>query len=345
MPLKLPYIFSSAKDKRQEMIDLAMKDSFFEPIVHDLIDYGHEITFPIFGGAGAYQPHALTTEALDTPDKQIMFAQGFAAKVEEGAFKAKIQLSIWLRRGGNAHSFLHELMHFYQDTLGLLLMPLKEQGVMPIMANLRTSVIVLLFCEAWAEVEALRACWAFKYKEIDDDPWKGALASPDWGDLARFYYEKMNENRGEAWAAAQTFTQWYKDKNRAYYEHHALEIYTRDIVRLTEDVAGAAKTNDAIKNHLRSARIPALLKKIPQNIVPKYFDLIDWENDALNEPQYDLVLLRCKEAQEHYGVIENENIHEVKCASPPYLWKRLRDAEIAKSEVPPQSTMQFEHKE
>ncbi len=344
MPLKLPYTFSSTKYRRKEMIDLALKDAFFAEIMHDLIDYGHEITFPVFGGAGAYQPHALTTEVLDTPEKQLMFTHGFAHEVEAGTFKAKIKLTSWFGRGGNAHSFLHELMHFYQDTLGLLLMPLKEQGVMPIIADLRTSVIALLFCEAWAEVEALRTCWSLKYKEIDDAPWKGALASPDWGDLAKFYAERMAENKGEAWAAAKVFEQWYNGKYRDYYEFHALNIYESDFERLSGDVDSAAKTNDAIKDHLRSVRIPTLLKKIPQDLVPKYFDHIDWENAAFNEPQNDLVLGRCDDFEAHYGVIENDALHEIKCASPPYLWARLRDSDIESSEVPPQSTMQFEYK-
>jgi hypothetical protein len=344
MPIKLPYTFCPIKDKRQAMIDVALKDPFFEPIVHDLIDYGHDITFPFFGGVGAYQPFAVSTEVLDTQDKQIMFAQGFASQAVAGAFKAKFRLSIWFGRGGNAHSFLHELMHFYQDMLGLLLMPLKEQGVMPIIADLRTSVIALLFCEAWAEVEALRTCWSLKTNGVDDAPWKGALNSPDWGGLARFYDARLCENKSEAWAAARTFEQWYKGRHRDYYEFHAIEIYESELVRVSADIDPASKTGDAIKEHLRSGRIPALLKKIPQDAVPKYFELIDWENAALNEPQNDLVLGRCDDATEHYGAVENYALHEIKCASPPYLWKQLRMAEIKSSQVPPQSTMQFEHK-
>jgi|GEM_PF-1584082 len=356
------------------MIDCALKDSFFAPIVHDLIDYGHEITFPVFGGAGAYQPHAITTEALDTPEKQLMFTHGFAAEAEAGTFRAKIKLTSWFGRGGNAHSFLHELMHFYQDTLGLLLMPLKEQGKMPIMADLRTSVVALLFCEAWAEVEALRSCWAFKHKKIDDAPWKGALASPDWGDLAKFYAQRLAENRGEAHAAARTFEQWYKGKHRDYYEVHALEKHQSDFDRLSADVdlpslraegeaihkkdlcggrvdcrvAHAPRNDDrdgAIKDHFRSARIEGLLKKIPKDTVPEYFDLIDWGNAALNEPKNDIVLGRCKEFEDRYGVIENDALLDIKCASPPYLWKRLSEADAEASEVPPQTSMgEFEYK-
>ena len=345
MPFSLPYMLSSSKNKRQELIDYALQDSLFEGIVHDLIDFGYEITFSPFGGAGAYQSHTLMSEPLDTPEKQAAFSRGFWAKAEEGAFKAEIKLSLWLGKGGNCHSFLHELMHFYQDTMGLLLLPLKEQGVMPIMASLRTSVIALLFCEAWAEVEALRACRALKNKGIDDKPWKGALNSPDWGKLARFYDERLAENRGEAQAAASTFEQWYKGENRGYYEFHALEIYEGNFERMSGDIDGASKTNDAIRAHLRGARIPALLKKIPQEVVPKYFELIDLEKPTFNEPHNDMVLGRCNDSKTRFGVIENDALHEIKCASPPYLWKRLRKAEVEASEVPPQTSMgEFQYK-
>ena len=335
MSFDLRYLLMPKEQKREALIATALKDSFFVGIVHDLIDYGYEASFSPFGGAGAYQPHALETEPLDNLDKQMLFAQAFSKKVESGAFKAKIKLSVWLGQGGNAHSFLHELMHFYEDMLGLLLMPLKEQGVLPVMADLRTSVISLLFCEAWAEVEALRTCRSLKTKGLDTAPWIGALSSPDWGALARFYEDRLVENRGEAHAAARTFEQWYKGKQRGNYEYHALENYEKDFVRFTQDLDVAEKTDDAIKDHLRSARISGLLKKIPQHAVPKYFDLIDWENAAFNELHNDVVLGRCDAFETRYGPGKNDALHEIKVASPPYLWKRLRDAEIEASEVPP----------
>ncbi len=338
--VKLPYILYilyTAKYKRKIMIDYALKDSFFEPIVHDLIDYGYEITFSIFGGAGAYHPHALTTEALDTPEKRSMFTNGFKREVEVGTFKAKIKLSLWLGRGGNIHSFLHELMHFYQDMLGFYLLPLKEQGVVPVMADARTSVIALLFCEAWAQVEALRACWSFRHRNVDSAPWKGALASPDWGSLARFYDKCMAENRGEAWAAAQTFEQWYKGKHRGYYEKYALSLYDLELERLTSDVDSASKTTGAITAHLRGADLFSLILKIPKGVVPSYFGKIDWKSELFNEPRNGSVLCKCADTKNCYWSSQNENIHEVKCASPPYLWKRLRMAEIEESEVPPLS--------
>jgi hypothetical protein len=332
-------MLSSAKNKRQTLIDTALKDPFFEPIIHELIDYGYEVSFPVFGGAGAYHPHALTTERLDTPEKKLMFTHGFSAEEEVGTFKAKIRLTAWFGRGGNVHSFLHEVMHFYQDTLGLFLVPLKEQGVLPVMADLRSSVMVLLFCEAWAEVEALRTCWALKHRAVDDRPWAGALRSPDWGKLAKFYDERMAENRGEAYAAARTFEEWYKGSYRTYYERHAYEIYMYELERLTGDVEGGS-----ITEHLRHVILSDLLLRIPKDKRPSYFAQIDWTDEVFCAPACDFVLHQCADAKHCYWVSQNENWGEIKCASPPYLWKRLRMAEIEASEVPPQSTMEFEAK-
>lgn len=320
MSLNLSYIFSSKEQKRDVLIPYALQDSFFAPIVHDFIDYGYEISFCLFGGAGAYQPFALASEPLDTPEKQEQFARGFWCHSEEGRFKAKIKLSLWLGQAGNIHSFLHELMHFYQDTLGLYLLPLKEQGVVPVMADLRSSVLVFLFCEAWAEVEAIRTCWSLNHKGLDSRGWLGALGSPDWGALARFYDGLLQEGADEAVSAARTFERWYDMPQRRYYERQATGIYEREFLRLTCDV-----DKDKITDHLRCVKFSDLLLRIPQEHRPRYFEQVDW----------DLIQSQKLKFPERFSCACNDAWLDIKCASPPYLWKRLREGEIAGSQVPP----------
>lgn len=318
------------------MIALALEDMFFRPVVHEMIDYGYELGFSLFGGAGAYQPFAVSTEVLDSPEKQDMFVRGFLKQADSGAFKAKIKLSLWLGRGGNMHSFLHEIMHFYQDMLGLYLLPLKEQGVMPVMADMRTYIMAVLFCEAWAQIEALRTCRALKLKQIDDTAWRGALVSRDWGKLARFYDEKLAENKGESYAAARSFEQWYaQKKHRCFYERHAMGIYESEFIRFTDDLEGDSGNEGAIGERLRSASFSELLNKIPQDVVPKYFNEIDRNNAAFNEPCDETVLRRCNEKISQFGSAKPDSLHEIKCASAPYLWKKLRESDIANSEIPP----------
>ncbi len=335
MSLRVPYNFLSSRKKRDALLACAMEDSFFAPIAHDLIDYGYEITFSFSGGAGAYQPFALATEVLDMPEKQQMFSKGFERQVEAGVFKAIIRLSVCHGYGGHCHSFFHELMHFYQDMLGLYLLPLKERGVMPVMADLRTSITALLFCEAWAEVEALRTCWAFGYKGADKRPWEAAVRSRGRGALARYYGQCLDEGADEAVAAARAFERWYQGAHRLFYERHAARIYESEMLRLMDDVALPSERRDFIAAHLRGAPLSILLEKIPQDVIPRYFAQIDMDCDIFNEPRISGSLSRFCKVEDCFWSVSNTDVHEIKCASPPYLWRQLRQAEIQNAEVPP----------
>lgn len=309
-----------------------MRDTYFEPIIHDLIDYGHDISFSVFGGAGAYQPFALSTEELDTPEKQQQFSRGFWAMSESGQFRAKMKFSLWLGQGGNLHSFLHELMHFHQDMNGLYLSPLKEQGVLPMMLSLRSSIAAVLFCEAWAQTEAIRTCWSLREKG-DARGWKGAINSPDWKNLARSYDKDMQGGADEKVAATALFERWYRGEHRVFYERHAADCYEMDLARFTGDVQGLSDKNTA--QNLRELELPMLLARLPKDGLPSYLGHVDWENDLYNQPQDSAALDKVKEFEGKYGVPENTDIQQIKCGSPPYLWKRLRAVEITTSEVPP----------
>lgn len=326
------YIFMPRKEKINALLSFAMQDAYFEPIIHDLIDYGHDINFSFLGGAGAYQPFALSTEQIDTPEKQQQFSNGFWAMSEAGNLKAKIKLSLLLGQEGNIHSCLHELMHFYQDISGLYLSPLKEQGVLPIMLNLRSQIAALLFCEAWAQTEAIRTCWALR-EDGDKRGWMGATSSPDWKELALGYDKDMQGGTDEKVAAAAVFKRWYKGDHRSFYERHAMRCYDMDFARLTEDVQDVSDENAAQK--MIDLELPMLIARVAEDRVPKYFSQIDWHDDLVTQPQDKHVLASVKAFEDKYGVSENYDVQQIKCGSPPYLWKRLREVEITTSEVPP----------
>ncbi len=332
MNVNLSYILSAHQTKKEALLSFMMKDSFFDGVAHDLIDYGYDLKFSITGGAGAYKPFALSTEKLDTPAKQHQFANGFWKMSEAGKMKAKIQLSLLLGAEGNAHTFLHEIMHFYQDMHGLYFVPLKEEGVLPIMLDARSDVTVILFNEAWAEVEAIRTCWALNQKG-DSLGWNGAVQSPDWKHLANGYDTDLNSGVDEAKAAANCFKRWYQGQNRIFYEQHAMKIFDLNYKRFLSDIVDMSDAT--VTNSLRSLDLPLLMSRIPVDDVPKYFAQIDLADELYSAPKSADVAKRLDVFEARYGVNHSTDIQDIRNGSPPYIWKRLRNAEVSASDVPP----------
>lgn len=332
MKINPSYILKPANKKREAMISYAMADKFMAGVMHDLTDFGYDIGFSIKGGAGAYQPFALSTEKVDSHLKQQQFSSGFWSMVEAGNIKAKLRFSALLGAQSNAHSFLHELMHFYQDMQGLYLLPLQEQGEFPVFLDAKSDIVAYLFCEAWAEVEAIRTSWALREKGHVSG-WDGALSSPDWGALARKYDGDMQGGADEKRAAADAFMGWYEGAHRKFYETHALKIHESNFARY-KDGAGEISDHD-IELNMRSLELPMLLARLPKGGIPSYFAMIDWDEELYSQIQTPSVVARIEELEGIYGKPDNPNIQEIKCGSPPYLWNRLRLAEQRESEVPP----------
>lgn len=302
-------LFLSSHIRAQKLFDLAVQDPFFAPIVHDLIDYGADIRFSVFGGAGAYKPYALRTEPLDTPEKLERFYHGISPMFGAGQLKARITLPRFASQGVVEHSFLHEVMHFYQDMHGLYFVPLEEEGVFPIILDAKSSVMATLFNEAWAQVESIRASYGIARKHEKDSLWAGAIGHRDFGAMAQRYAEDLDAGVSEARAAATIFMVWYEGRHRGFYEKHALQIYNQNFKRYEEQ----ALFHD---DFLRTLELPMLIARLPQGHVPRYFDHLDWADKAF-EPQIDL---------KDYAVSEHPNVQNIKCGAPPYLWNRLRQA-------------------
>ncbi len=332
MQLNPFYILKSTQRKQEAMISYVVQDTFFAELMHDLVDFGYEIDFPLRGGAGAYQPFSVSTEAIDTPQKQQQFTSGFWGMIEQGGVRAKFRFSALSSADMNAHYFLHEMMHFYQDMHGLYLLPIHEQGVFPILLDAKSDIVAILFCEAWAEVEAIRTSWALREKG-NPSGWNGAIRSPDWADLARAYDHDLNEGVDEAKAAANTFQRWYEGKHRRFYEEHALKMHEINLARFKEGVEGFKESE--MTQNFRVLELPMLIARVPKGGIPKYFHQIDWDSDVYGQIATPEVLTRVGDLEKRYGVADNMNIQEIKCGAPPYLWHRLRGAEQQASEVLP----------
>lgn len=314
------------------MISYVMQDKFFAEMMHDMVDFGHEISFSLRGGAGAYQPFSVQTEKIDTAEKQQQFTSGFWRMIEQGHVMAKLRFSALSGGDMNAHYLLHEMMHFYQDMHGLYLLPIHEQGVFPVLLDAKSDVIAILFCEAWAEVEAIRTSWALRERG-NAHGWNGAIASPDWRDLARAYDNDLTNGVDEAKAAADTFHRWYAGKHRHFYESHALNIHQTNLARFEQGVADINQAD--LTQNFRVLELPMLVARLPKGGIPKFFHQIDWMDDIYNKVASPDILTRIQNLEQQYGVADNSNIQEIKCGAPPYLWHRLRSAAQESSEVPP----------
>ncbi|MGH1379239.1 MAG: DUF6782 family putative metallopeptidase [Alphaproteobacteria bacterium] len=327
-----PNIFISSGNKSAAMINYAMHNKFFENVLYDLFDFGHNISFSLFSSTGAYQALSVSTEKIDTKEKQQQFAHSFLNTIEKGQSKAQLKFSAFSDDEINAHYFLHELMHFYQDMQGLYLLPIHEKGVFPTLLDAKSDVISILLCEAWAEVEAIRTSWALK-ENGHPQGWNGAITSPDWKDLAISYDNDLENGVDEAKAAANIFQKWYEGKHRKFYEEHALKIHKINLNRFKE---GVENLNESyVTQSFRVLELPMLLARIPSGEIPNFFHQIDWLNPLYNDIKTQQVLTEVKNLERVYGTTDNPNIQEIKCGSPPYLWNRLRLDQQNNSEIPP----------
>lgn len=307
--------FIASKARISRLFDYAVQDQFCASIVYDLIDYGHDVRFSIFGGAGAYKPYALRTELLDTPEKLELFNQHLSLKFGTGEMSARIDISRFANEGAALHSFLHELMHFYQDMHGLFFMPLEEEGVFPIILDAKSSILATLFNEAWAEVEAIRAVYSIALKGRKS-LWNSVLIHSDFGYMARRYEKDMASGIDEGRAAAKMFMRWYEGKHRVFYEQHAFSIYQLNLSRYMT----YAKHDEA---RLRSLDLPMLVARLPEGAVPKYFNHFDWISEVF-QPEI---------STGKQPLAENNDVQNIKCGAPPYLWNRLRNAQAAQSDI------------
>ncbi len=317
--------------KRRKLLKFCMQDEFFADVIHAFRDFGLNIRFSAFAGAGAYQPFALSTERLDTSVKQQQFANGFWNASAKGEMRAEIVLSSLYGGGRAAHDCIHEAMHLYQDMYGLYFVPLKERGVSPCMLDANSDIVAIKFCEAWAQTQTIRFCYKAKENGFGAG-WKGALSHPDFGYMARFYEYDLAQGTDERGAAARCFLSWYEGAHRELYERHALNIHEMNFERLTNDINGLSPKD--VQNNLRTLDVSALPSRLPENSITDFFACVDWTDERLKSVVTEDVQTRIDALNKKYGKADNNEISDIKCGAPIYIWNRLRVQEIDNHEVP-----------
>lgn len=308
------YIFMPSAQKTAWLSGLARRDAFYAQILQDLEAFGFDIRYPHLGGAGAYKFGALMAEGLD-------FQSGFEKELAAGRMRAEFSLKPRFGPDIAAHTWLHELTHFFQDMHGLYFTPLLFQGRMPVMLGARSDMAAVLFCEAMAAAEAIRASWRLKIAG-SPEPWRGALFSWDWGGLARRYKDLMTSGRNERSAAAEIFKAFYRTPQRGYYEAHALALHERNLIlRLSN--AGINNPRAAAE-YFRSVELASLPLMIPAAQRPDYLVQIDWADPIFAVPAAGRAKRRLAAIEAKFGKAENARFQDIEIGAPPSLWKEMQ---------------------
>lgn len=315
-----------------------MKDVFFADFIKKIADFGLDLNFTLTGTTGAYNPFALSTEPLDTPEKQTQFGHGFWRMAEEGAFKVHVTIPTLNGSRRGAHDLIHELFHAWQDMHGFYFTPLQEQNTFPIISDAYSDIVAIMFNEAWAQTETIRTCWAIKHKSGDSRGWKGALSHPDFGDLAKQYDADLLGGTDETVAAANCFRAWYQAAHREFYERHALNIHKINFERYKSGAKNLS--HDDITDNLRRLTYKTILNRIPKSVKSGYLKQIDWDDEVFTNIQTPEVATEIKALESQYSAGIITDLTEIKCGSPIYIWNRLYTNDIAKSEIPAEMLQQ-----
>lgn len=215
MMVDLFYPFRSDESRAEYLIDLARQDAFYGPIVEDLCVFGFDLHFPILGGVGSYQPHSLDVAGPD-------FQHDFVREMNRGSMRVQLSFPRLYGRSITAHMWLHELTHFYQDMYGLFLEPLCVNGQAETIPDEESYVAAYLFCEAMAEVEAIRASWRLKEAGFPV-AWRGGMLS-EWQSLLQLYQQEIAAGNEEN-AALKIYEAWHDMPQKTYYEERARAHY------------------------------------------------------------------------------------------------------------------------
>lgn len=178
---------------KHQLINLARHTALLSPL---LSQFQPSIHFTLLKGAGGYIP-----QSLSHPPSQPLHV------------RPKFELS--LRHGEPilAHTWIHELVHCWQDTKGWMFLCTKEP---PALLELESFIRIYLLCEAHAMVTAITLSYDLFQKGFDL-PWIGALTSPNWRNFARHYEQKKDPHT--------LYTLWEKSTQRCYYERKANDLW------------------------------------------------------------------------------------------------------------------------
>ena len=265
--------------RTERLFDNCAKDHDLLLIINDLVDFKYKIKYRFWGGPGTYHPKSIQT---NTPLNDAFLSE-FSKQIQRDEHRAHFTLSWRHGKSVMLHTFIHELYHFHQDALGLLMTPLELDPI--IQPDLKSHIKLTLMNEAMAATEAIRA--SYRLKEAGyPHAWRGAFFSFNWHGLAKNYIKDIMLGTNEEQAAQNLFLKWYESPQRKHYERYAFETY---------------------KNHGQEYR-NVLIHELINSLA------IDKKYSYINKIDYKFKV--------EYKAVVNNNWQDITIGSPPYLWAK-----------------------
>jgi len=307
----LSYLTASDEHRVIQLLELARQDKFLDKILSRLDVLGIDIKFRFWGGPGQYSPQALSVASED------QFHEHFAQTVKQGDMACQFEFSPRHGQAVVVHTWVHELIHAYQDSLGLMMTPLQIDGRMPIILDARSEVQLMLLCESIATVEAIRASWRLKEQGIDA-AWRGACLSFDWRKLAKSYEADIRADLSEEEAAINALANWFGMSQRLYYEKRAINMFKKNL-KGYQSSAGLADVD--ILPFLRTMSLQAMLSKLPSFLSSVY--------QSMPEEISVQTMCEIQALEEKYGTCTNLSVDDIAVGSAPCLSNRQQNKRAA----------------
>ncbi len=285
LPSYISYLFSSQPTRTKRLLGELTGSAQLSPILNAAEHYGLQLATPYCGSMGEYQPFVIELERAG----DFNTATEHIAQHPPGAH---IVLSSRFGFASNLHHFIHELFHMWHDMHGLMLQPLFIQGEPPILLDAHSHITNVLFCEALAETEAIRASWRLKHAG-KPQAWRGAMRSRDWGYLAKQFAHDINAGMDEIQASSRCFERWYEGGHRRFYEKRALKQYQQLV-----------KNHTILPGNLRALDLEQHKQAVPNGAIAFL--------PNVKNPLFVAQIVKPE--------AENTAINDITIASAAYLW-------------------------
>ncbi len=221
----------SDENKTQTLLDLAEKDIFMGSVLNALKAYGYNIEYRFFAGNGSYAPFGLSVSEFD----QEAFKAEFKEQMDAGLYKAAFEFSPRYLKSTTMLTWLHELVHFYQDMHGLFFTPLRIEGQPRFILDEDSAVWIVQACEMMAAIESLRAGWRLKQEQHMPEIWSGAQYSLNWMGFASLYESEILKTTVDDSAACEKIAhKWLHSVQQKYNASRTRKAH-RTMLRYLDD--------------------------------------------------------------------------------------------------------------
>ena len=208
------YPFLSDHKKSEMILSAISGDIYCQKIIQKMKKNGYKIDFTWFGQPAAYFPKIVTVT-----QKNASF------KKEHYPIKAHFSFSRRFSFAYHCHHFIHELLHYEQDSNGEFLTPLLIMGQKEVFASRDDYIYNYLHLEAMAAIQAIAISYDLNKNHDNPYAWRGCFYSFNWHSLSKIYAGMMEEGKAETDIFEYCYQAWFKTKQKRYAFDIAVKNY------------------------------------------------------------------------------------------------------------------------